>query len=247
MSDPLVQSGTVQPQGVGEDPLTHYTRVFIKFLQLAFASFEKGSYKWTPDPKTTEILITDQSGLNREVIEKRPAIIVQRGGMQMTNIAMDQFAGPILDQQTGTFKPNLDIKTGAKMHTDLCAGGMTFNCLSSNGIEAQRLAWICAWAVRTLKRTLLQVKGIHRVGEDLSVGPETPPGTYISGDPGEIIAVQVMVPFLFQLSWSVEPLDKTLLTHIDIALRSEVRSAASWKPPSYNGQPLQVVKSIKIS
>jgi hypothetical protein len=247
VSNSRAQTGTVQPQGIGEDPMTHYTRVFIKFLQLAFASFEKGSYKWTPDPKTTDIIITDQGGVGREVVEKRPAIIVQRGGMQATNVAMDQFAGPTFDSATGAYKTNLNIATGFRSHTDLYAGGMTFNCLSSNGIEAQRLAWICHWAVRTLKRTLMKVKGIHRVGEDISVGPETPPGSYISGDPGEIVAVQVMIPFLFQVSWTVEPLDKTLLTHIDIELRSEVRSAASWKPPSYNGQPLQIVKTVRIT
>jgi len=244
-----VPSGLPQPQGVSEDPLSQYTRVFTKFLQLVFASFAKGNYQWSSDSETSDIIIQGEGTMALEVVEKRPSIIVSRGPVAFTNVAIDQFAGPLLDAKTGRITLNYDPATGSRRHTDLLASTMTYNCLSSEGLEAQRLAWICAYATRALKRSLMQV-GIHRVGEDIQVGAESAPGAIVQPDTTEIIMVSVSVPFFFQQTWTVEPEDKTLLNQVSIALRSEVGLPESPQPvirgPGMNGQLLMGAQSVRI-
>lgn len=243
-----IQQGVPMPQGLGEDPLLGYTRLFVKFLQLVFASFEKGSYQWSDDEATSDIVIQGEGTVAKEVVEKRPAVVVARGPVAFTNVSLDQFAGPLLDPKTGRLTRNLDLD-GNRRHTDLISASMTYNCLSREGLEAQRLAWTCAYATRALKRQLMKA-GLHRVGEEIQVGSESPPGSVVQPDSSEILMVSVSVPIFFQQTWSVGPADKTLLTKVGLALRSEMGLPAEPEPvlqgPGMNGQPLQVQKLVSI-
>ena len=248
-----VSQGVPQPQGFGEDPLTNFVRLFVLFLQTTFGQFEKGAYRWDSTEENSDITISDQATVNKEVVEKRPAIIVSRGPAAFANIALDQFAGPLMVKQSdGTFKftPNSDPVTAAQRHTDLISASVTYNCLSREGVEAQRIAWIAMYATRVLKRILLGA-GLHRVGEELQVGSESPPGSIIQGDANEIILVAVQVPFYFQDTWTISPLDKTLLTKVAIALSSEVGwpapGATAIKAPGINGQLLWYDKVLSLN
>lgn len=246
-----VPQGVPQPQGVGEDPLTHYTRVFVRFLQVLFETFEKGAYHFDLDEKSSDITISDQATIKKEEVEKRPAILVARGALSLTNISMDQFSGPILqkDAQGKTFfKPNLDAKSGARRHTDLSSCVMTYNCISKEGLEAQRIAWICGYFTRALKRTLMKT-GIHRVGEEIQFGAESSPGAIVQPDSNEIVMVSVSVPFYFQDSWSVEPVDKLLLKHVEVALRSgsDTPPLVQINQPSIYGQALDVDNVLSLN
>lgn len=247
-----VSQGVPQPQGFDEDPLTHFSRVFCRFLQLLFKTFEKGAYHWDPDDKNSDILITDQAPITPENVEKRPAIVVQRGPAAFGNVAFDQFAGPLLhkDVRTGqtTFTPNLDPTSGSHRHTDLISATMTYNCLSKEGLEAQRIAWIAGYFTRTLKRVLLH-GGLHRVGEEVNFSSESAPGSIVQPDANEIVMVSVGCPFFFQDTWTVTP-DKLLLTEIDVALRSEVGwpapGAVAIKDPAINGRVIGYTKLISL-
>lgn len=222
---------------MGEDPLTHWTRVFTRFLQVMFATWEKGNYKWTPDEKTTDIIIQGEATIGREVVEKRPAIIVSRGPAAFGNVAMDQFK-------------EFDYEQGRRTHTDLISALMTFNCLSRVGLEAQRIAYMAAYATRVFKRTLMHA-GLHRVGEELQIGSESPPGSLVPGNPAEIIMVSVSVPFYFQTTWSVEPIDKELLTEISVAVRSEAGfpapGAVPIREPGLNGRVLTYSRLVSLN
>lgn len=225
MTSPVISQGMPQARGFGEDPLTEFSRLFVRFLQLVFETFPKGSYRWNKDEKLTDLIISDQATIGREVVERRPAIIVSRGAASFANVSMDQFAGPLLDEQkdgTIKFTPNEDPSKGSRRYTDLISSTMTYNCLSREGLEAQRIAWIAAYATRTLKRALLKA-GLHRVGEDLAIGAESSPGSIVQPDSNEIIMVSVNVPFYFQDTWTNSPLDKTLLTKVSLALSSDGR------------------------
>jgi hypothetical protein len=242
-------SGEPQEQGPGEDPLLHYTRLFVRFLQVVFATFEKGNYRWNLDENNSDIIISDQATLARETVQKRPAILCARGAVSYGNIAMDQFAGP--HYKNGTLVPNFDPTTGKRRHTDLCASTMTFNCLSKEGLEAGRLAHISGMAVRRLKRSLMKA-GLHRVGEDLQIGAESPPGAIITPEADtEIVMVSVTVPFYYQDFWSVEPVDKLLLKNIDLALTSRLNfpapDAVQIKEPGINGKVLTYDKLVSLT
>lgn len=237
MTSTRVHNGPTQPNGMGEDPLTHWTRVFTRFLQVMFATWDKGNYKWTPDEKTTDILIMGEATVAQEVVEKRPAIIVSRGPVAFGNVAMDQFK-------------EFDYEQGKRTHTDLISSLMTFNCLSREGLEAQRIAYMAAYATRVFKRTLMHA-GIHRVGEELQIGSESPPGSLVPGDPSEIVLVSVSVPFHFQMTWSVEPIDKELLTEISVAVRSDAGfpapGAVPIREPGLNGRVLTYSKLVSLN
>ncbi len=246
-----VPSGIPQSQGVGIDPLTRYTRLFCRFLQIIFSDFEKGSYHWDVDTQSTDIIISDQSTLSLDAMEKRPAIIVSRGALAFTNVSIDQFAGPLLDKQINgqeRFTPNLNINTGSERHTDLVSGTIVYNCLSREGIEAQRLAWMSGGYTRTLKKVLIRA-GLHRVGENIQYSAESAPGSIVQPDSNEIVMVSVSIPFYFQDTWNVEPEDKLLLKHVDMALRSEVEAAtpsAVIKEPSIYGRVLNCNTAVSL-
>jgi len=146
--------------------------------------------------------------------------------------------------------PNLDTETGTRRFTDLVASTMTYNCLSREGLEAQRIAWIAMMATRRLKRALMSA-GLHRVGEEIQVSAESPPGAIVSSDSEpEIVMVSVTVPFYFQDFWSIGPGDKKLLKNIDLALTSTARypapGAVVIREPGMNGKVLTYDKVVSI-
>jgi hypothetical protein len=191
-------------QGLGEDPLQYFTKVYLMFFQGLFAQFppSHGCFYWSDDEHTSEIMITDQAPIPADRIEQRPALITMRGPAQFANLSMDQLR-------------ELDMKTGEREHTDLVSCTMTINCIAKNGLEAQRLAWIVARHIRTFKR-LLQRQKMHRVGEQVSVGPETPPGSLVDPEPDtEMVNVVVHSPFFFQWTERVRPTNAEILQGIE--------------------------------
>jgi hypothetical protein len=207
MPNDQVQSGLVEPQGRGEEPLYHFTRIYLLFLQGLFKQFPEGSYRWSDDEKLSEICITDQVPIPRARIEQRPAIVAMRGPAQFGNTSLDQMR-------------NVDSHTGMKERTDLVACTMSLNCIAKMGPEAQRIAWIVMSNIREMK-ILLQRAGMHKVGDDVSMNPETPPGAMMQGegDP-EFVMVTVHSPFFFQWTVKSTPADAIKLREIQVHLNS---------------------------
>ena len=238
MSNEQVMSGLVEPQGRGEEPLYHFTRIYLLFLQGLFKQFPEGSYRWSDDEKLSEICITDQVPIPRDRIEQRPAIVAMRGPAQFGNIALDQMR-------------TVDKYTGMKERTDLVACTMSLNCIAKMGPEAQRIGWIVMSRIRGMKE-LLQRAGMHKVGDDVSVGPESLPGTMVQGEADtEFVMVTVHSPFFFQWTERVTPADALKLREIEVHMQTASLPAASTStksmqdpavqlsPPSIRGRVLQ--------
>lgn len=216
-------------QGAGEDPLYHFTRVFASFLQQCFAGFEKGHNRWTEDELSSEIIITAEAPVEKETVEKRPAIVLAMGPSGSANIAIDQ----LLRKD--------DITTARRLHTDLVSSTMSVNCISSDPLFARRIAWQSHRFIRAFKRSLMR-SGMHRVGEEMQIGSPSPPGALVAPEvTNEVSLVTLSVPFYFQDWWAVEPVDKNLLKRVDFALTSELNYPAggSINPPAMNGKPLK--------
>lgn len=184
------------PQGIGEDPYLYFTKIYLTYLQGLFRQFQPGSWKWSEDQDSTEIMITDQSPVPRDRIEERPAIITMRGPAQ--------FAGMTLDQLQ-----SVDRRTGTRQHTDLITCTMTLNCIAKNGLEAQRLGWIVQRHIGIANgKRLLQRYGIFKVYDNIGCSGETPPGSLVAPEPTpEMIMVVVTSPFAFQWTERTTPLD----------------------------------------
>jgi hypothetical protein len=253
VSSTRVATGEPQGQGFDYDPLAHFSRVFCKFLQIVFSGFQKGDYHWSEDEKVSDITISDQATIAKEVVMRRPAILVARGPAAFTNTSMNQLAGPLVgysDINTiGQVKPNVNVQTGDERHTDLIAATMQYNCLSREGLEAQRIAWATGYFTRTLKKALLKA-GLHRVGEEVSFGAESAPGTIVTPDGNEIVLVTTSVPFYFQDTYTIGPKYKVLLNEVALALTSEIRGPATNAPelaqPSIYGRPLREITLVSM-
>ena len=168
MSSDQTPSGLVEEQGLGEEPLYHFTRIFLLYYQGIFGDMPTGSYKWKEDEKLSEIVIVDQVPIPRTRIEQKPAIVTMRGPAQYGNLSLDNVR-------------TLDSRTGTKERTDLVACTMTLNCILRNDVEAQRIAWIVMRFARQGK-SILQKAGIHKIGDEVQMGPISPPGTLVSGE-----------------------------------------------------------------
>lgn len=237
MADQSIEHGPVQPQGMREDPLLHYPRLLVKFLQMVFGSFPVGDYRWEEDREKTEIFISLDGTYALTENEGRPQIVVRRGGFRFANLSIDQFKGH-------------DSATGRVTHTDLSQGAVTYNCIAREGLEAQRIAWACSHFTRSLKRSLMRA-GFHQIGETVDIGEEEPAQKSFPDVAAGSVLVRVFVPFFFQDTWSVEPIDKLLLTKLETTLRSErevpVDSGPLLKRPAYGGRVLHDYETISLT
>lgn len=243
-----ISSGPPTPQGLNEDPLTHWARVFCRFLQVVHATWDKTGYHWSPDELNTDITIQDQGTIQREVVERRPAIIVALGASSWTNVSLDSTAGPYVDKD-GKMVLAMDPVTASTRRTDLISGMMTYNCISRSGVEARRIAWFCSYATKTLKRALMRA-GVHRVGEEVQISAESSPGAIVQPDANEIMMVSVSVPFWFQDTWTTTPEDKVLLTQVGTVLTSELRTVSGntvLNEPSINGRAINYADRTILS
>lgn len=232
-----VPSGLVDPQGLGEEPLYYCTRVFLTFLQGLFEQFPDDGFHWSEDEKLSSIAITDQVPIPRERVDQKPQLVTMRGPAQFANLSLDQMR-------------KLDPRTGEKERTDLVSCTMTINAIARNGIECQRLAWAVARHIRTFK-TMIQRHGLHKIGDELSIGPESPPGSFVSGEPDpEFVMISVYAPFHFQWTEKVRPLDAPLLRSMEARIRTallptaatstegSVEARAALRTPSIRGRVL---------
>ena len=178
--------------------------VYLSFFQEYFSKQNTGDFRFTGnDVNESEIHITDAFSIEKQVIEKRPAIMVQRGPMSWANLGLDQLK-------------ELDFTTGREVHSDLLSGTMTIHCISRQGLEAERLAWIVLFALKSLKK-VLQVRGLFDVGREAQIGAETSPSALVSGDTvAHTTEVPVYSPFYVQITWENEPVNVSQLSGVDV-------------------------------
>lgn len=236
MSAGPITPGLPDAPGFGEEPLYWLTRVYLLFLQGLFKQFPEGSHRWSDDERLSEISILDQAPIPKDRVEQRPALITMRGPAQFGNLSLDNMQ-------------KLDWGTGTKQRTDLVACTMTINCIAKNGVEAQRVAWIVMTKIRTFKTLLQQHGPIHKVGDEVSIGAESPPGSLVTPEAdSELVLVPVYSPFFFQWTEKVTPLDAPAVRNIEVFMRASLASssqlttagrqeaAATLRPPTIRGR-----------
>tara|TARA_Y100001938_G_C8082702_1_gene430125 strand:- start:1413 stop:2192 length:780 start_codon:yes stop_codon:yes gene_type:complete len=191
--------------------------ILLKFFQKFFYEmptdqnlfhFEPGSESldYSTAETETELIITDGGSINTDTLEKRPAIIISRGPFAYANTSMDQLL-------------SVKASNAKRTHTDLVTGSFVINCISSVGLEAERLASMVARALRIYRRDL-QEAGFHLVGNMIRIGQESSPGQILSGDSDEdFVNVPVTFPVYYQDSWTVTP-EAQLLNNIKITLQA---------------------------
>lgn len=132
-------------------------KLFLSFVQSYFG--QNGStYQWQADPKKTEIFIGDKFSARGATLEKYPAIIMNRGSKRWAKVAIDQRLG-------------MDLLSNAKVRSDLVLGTMVFQCISTNGPEAEDIAEIL-FNVFVGAKDMFRDKGVNQL-IDISMGEQT--------------------------------------------------------------------------
>lgn len=188
-----------------ESPLFHLTRLCVIFSQQVFNSAPKGCLHWDEDETASEIIIGGSAPIHTDTLEKRPCVVAVRSQCGWAGIGLDQMR-------------DLDIKTGARVVTDMISGNMTMNCISRVEAEADQIAWVLSQNFWVLRYVLLKL-GFHDIGQRIQVLAPSPPGQLIQGDTeGEMINVPVVIPFHFQHTVTVQEQGLDLLKKMEMTL-----------------------------
>lgn len=142
---------------------------------------------YNQDPTLSRIAIVDKYTFNLEEVDKRPMIVVVRGAQTWARHGLGQYEG-----QVG---PN-----AADKFTDLVNGAVTCTCISTVGLEAEKMGWIAFAFFQMFRRAIQKVKKVHDIqavalGEELAA--ETDSKVAVS-------VVPVTLSLLFQWHWVLE-------------------------------------------
>lgn len=191
--------------------------LILCFVQGLFNHFPKTFYRWEPDDEDSSIVITEESPVDRDAVQKRPHLVVMRGAFEWAGLALDKMR-------------NTNTMTGERVHTDLVPGHTTVHCIAEVGREATRIAEIVWRGANRHKRLLQKVGGFHHVGQGGSVGPETSPGMLVRGSSEhEAVMVDVLLPWYMQPTWRETPIVPPQKTTLDLVF-GEPRARDVEKP-----------------
>ncbi len=219
----------------GDEPLDYHLRAYLVFIQGLFKQMPTGSWKWSDDEKLSEISITADAPFPRDRLEQRPAIIVMRGQAQYANMSLDNMR-------------KVDWATGMKERSDLVSCTMSLVCVAKLDVEAQKIGWVLMRHLRTFKEMLQRYGRMHKVGDEISISPNSPPvGSVIQGEGDEeFVMCTVQSPFYFQWTERVTPTDAALAREIEAHLAAElapadttgVRQQTVLRRPTVRGMPI---------
>lgn len=176
---------------LGDDPMLQLTRVFVYFLQNLFRDAPEGmGMKWRPDEETTEILITDQKP-RLDAVEKKPHITCVFGEGKWGVLGIDQMM-------------TRNDNRAERKHSDLVSSTISYHCQAREGLHARRIAWNASYFTNVFRRVLIKGGGLHQVGMNHSITPESGPTVYTGPLAEEkIVSVVVTIPFYWQPQWLI--------------------------------------------
>lgn len=191
--------------------------LYVSFVQGLFSAAPPGSYRWAPTLGETEIIVTDESVINVDVVGKRPAVNFTRGPVGSTSLGHDDLL-------------SYNFETGAKKKSILIAGMMNVNCCSRVDLESEAIAWTIAEQL-WLHRELLMKAGFFEIGRQFVIGNPSPAGSIVAGDSAdEWYATTASLPFQFARTSSFTPINRNVIDQIDFVLRSQGMKFQSMGP-----------------
>ena len=160
-------------------------RTFLGFLQQLYGSIEPGYYRWDSNLQVTEIVITDETPVNLEVVGKRPAITTVRGPVAYAGLTL------------GTRQPS-SLLEAKKKYTDLASCTLTLNHLASVDTASEYVATVTARHLWWLKNLIKRGTLIHEIQQP-QIGSPSPAGALVQGDSqGTWRNTTVAIPVFFQ-------------------------------------------------
>lgn len=171
--------------------------IFIGTLQEIFYANE-GEFKWDPDPKATIIEIKDRFSYDNLTADSKPCIYIRRLPINPGNLVLNQMSAQ-------------NLNTGDTSFVDMMNGAVELVSVSSQGLEAARLASQVFIVLQAVKESIRQL-GLYdvRVG---SLGGET---IREAGATTTVVEVPVMVTYMFSLGWMTDIMNSQILNEISL-------------------------------
>jgi len=159
---------------------------FILFLREFFST--QDIYTYHDNDDTTDIFIHDKNTINLEIQEFRPTIAVGRGPIRFRNSSIGQMA-------------NFNFFTGKKTYTDIADCEIRCECYSREGLEAEHLANLVAYAVQWTKDSIqkhykIMVLKVVSIGEEQTIKRDS---KY------DLVVVPVSITMVKQMTWGSTP------------------------------------------
>lgn len=166
----------------------------VLFVRALFYGLNKDHpYRWegdihgAPDLDATGITIVTEHPINKEVVEKRPAVLLRMGPRQFSGFHLDQFK-------------HLNVPTYAQTKHDLIRGVMTATVISRHGHEALRLADWIGQSFRLLNRYLTFGR-FHSIHPAIQWSPVQKGGNLVNGA-SENDFMQASASFRYTWDWT---------------------------------------------
>lgn len=169
----------------------------IEFLQFVFSNSQR--FQYLSDEIESKVSISDVFP-KKEDYEKKPAIVVRRENMFLTNRGIGHFLG-------WTYSKNFGSR-----FMDMLQSQVVIECYSREGLEAEKIANIVFGSLLFFRRKLREVGRIHDILV-ANIGPETP--QRISSEI-TLAMVPVQLSFTFTEMWTTETIGKDLFNGIQV-------------------------------
>ena len=150
-------------------------------------------YRWEgdllgkEDEDATGISIVTEYPVNKEVVDKRPVVVIRIGPRQFSGDHLDQFK-------------HFDVSSYTYTQHDLIRGVLTATVLSRHGHECRRLAEWMGISFRLLVKFLTFGK-FHSIHPQISWSPIQPAGDLVSS-PSEYDYMQASASFNYSWGWT---------------------------------------------
>ena len=165
----------------------------ITVLQVFFGN--DPDYTYCEDQEQSKIIIADVYGVDRKQAEKYPLITVERGKMGFQRVCIGSREAVLWAAQDGA--------QTKEVFSNLVSGEATCHCISTQGIESERIAMMVVTFLEMTRHELrkdLKILGV----ENLRMGKER----RLKEWPGQI-DTPIMFDYVYPTRWTIT--DKDIL------------------------------------
>lgn len=167
----------------------------LEFLRFIFSRSER--FAFNDDELESRIAISDVFP-RKEDYEKKPAIVVRRENLMLTNRGVGHFLG-------WTYSKNFGSR-----FMDMLQSQVVIECYSREGLEAEKIANMVFASLLFYRRKLREVGRVHDILV-ANIGPEIP--QRISSEV-TLAMVPVQLSFTFTEMWTTEQVGKDLFNGV---------------------------------
>lgn len=196
MAEPIKISDQTAPNPTFDNLLTDEVKNrILEFLRFLFSRSDQ--YTWVDDEIQSKIAISDIFP-QKEDIGKKPAVVVRRGNLILTNRSVGHFQG-------WTFSKNFGSR-----FMDLLQSQVVIECYSREGLEAEKIANFIFMGLLFFRKRLREVGRVHDILAG-AVGSEVP--QRVSSEI-TLSMVPVEMSFSFSENWTTEQVGEDLFNSL---------------------------------